>query len=438
MADETTTGNSLRAAVFSVGNEVVHGFIVDSNSAWLARELGDLGFEVLYHASIGDDEAEIARRLGAALKEGLLAVVTGGIGPTQDDRTRQAAASALSAPLRLDHDCLASLKERYSAVGREFPAGSEVQCMLPRNAELVSNAFGTAACFFAAAEEGGGAIACLPGVPREMKGVWREELRARIVERYGLGRRYFSREIRVFGTPESDLDNRLPGLLATDNVEAAILVDDAEIRLRWRTLAEDAAEAEELFAPIVEKAMGELGDLVYADGPLTLQQATVELLLERKLTVAVAESCTGGMIAQMLTSVPGSSGVLIEGAVTYSNKAKGKRLKVKTATLDKHGAVSEEVALEMALGMLKTAGADIAVATTGIAGPGGGTDEKPVGTVWIGAAMGMEAKAWHLNVPGDRELVRQRAARAATNVLRLAARDGALPVAICQWITPPD
>jgi nicotinamide-nucleotide amidase len=306
--------------------------------------------------------------------------------------------------------------------------------MRPAGAKLVRNAFGTASCFLA--KQGNGAIAALPGVPREMKGVWGEEMRKALIEEFGLPVRWHARELRVFGIPESELNNQIADLLG-DNPEGAILVDDAVIRLRWRVSAPTIEEANGLLAPVVEEARARLGDLVFAEGDISLEQATVKALAERGITAACAESCTGGMIAHLMTNVPGSSDVLLESAVTYSNEAKHQRLGVKKKTLNEHGAVSRQTAEEMARGIRKTSNAEICEAVTGIAGPGGGTPDKPVGTVWLGAAMGDEVRTWHLRVPGDRELVKWRTARTAINALRLAALQGKLPENIAHWTTPP-
>jgi nicotinamide-nucleotide amidase len=261
-------------------------------------------------------------------------------------------------------------------------------------------------------------------------------MRKALIEEFGLPVRWHMRELRVFGIPESELNNRIPDLLG-DNPEGAILVDDAVIRLRWRVSAPTIEEANGLLAPVVEEARARLGDLVFAEGDISLEQATVKALAERGITAACAESCTGGMIAHLLTNVPGSSDVLLESAVTYSNEAKHQRLGVKKKTLNEHGAVSRQTAEEMARGIRKTSNAEICVAVTGIAGPDGGTPEKPVGTVWLGAAMGDDVKTWHLRVPGDRELVKWRTARTAINTLRLAALQGKLPDNIAHWVSPP-
>ena len=424
-----------RACIIAVGNEVVHGFIVNTNTAWLARELGELGFDVAYHLSVNDREAELTARIKAALDEGLFVITTGGIGPTVDDNTRQAVAVALDVELKLDHDALAKLSERYAAVGRKFPQGSERQCKRPEGSTFIANAFGTASCFLA--RHGDGGIAVLPGVPRELKGIWAEELRAAIIHEFGLHERYFSRELRVFGIPESDLDLRVKSLLQSEAAEGAILVDDAVMRLRWRVAATEQAEADRVLQPILDAARAELGDLVFDEGNVELETCTVQLIAAKGLKVACAESCTGGMIAHLITNVPGSSDVLIESAVTYSNDAKMRRLGVKPGTLKAHGAVSGETAKEMATGIKRESGADMCVAVTGIAGPTGGTDAKPVGTVWLAAAMGDEVRAWHLRIPGDRELIKWRTARTALNTLRLAALHGKLPETVAHWVAPP-
>lgn len=436
-----------QAAVIAVGNEVVHGFIANSNAAWLSQALAELGFDVQFLLAVTDRHDDIATSLREALSRGLLVVTTGGIGPTLDDLTREAAADALGVPLKLDMDDFARLRERYAAMGRRFPEGSERQCARPAGSRLVPNAFGTASCFLA--RHGDGGIAALPGVPREMKGVWSEELRAALIEEFGLASRWHSRELRVFGMPESELNNGIRDLL--EQSEGAILVDDAVIRLRWRVQAETDAQADAALAPILNAARERLGEVVFAEGDVSLEQATVSALAERGLRAACAESVTGGMIAHLITNVAGSSAVLLEGAVTYHKDAK-LRLGVKPDTLATHGTVSAQTTIEMAQAMATRSNADICVAVTGNAGP---TLDQPqdnaciavagpppaemasVGTVFIAAVMQGEARAWRLQVPGDRELVKWRAARSALNTLRLAAIHGKLPQQIAQWVTPP-
>jgi nicotinamide-nucleotide amidase len=424
-----------KACIIAVGNEVVHGFIVNRNAAWLAKELALIGIDVQYHMALTDRLDDLTRRLQSALEEDMLVITTGGIGPTVDDRTREAAAAALGVPLKLDFDVLEKLKERYAAMGRKFPEGSERQCERPEGSTLIPNAFGTASCFLA--RHGGGGIAVLPGVPREMQGIWNEELRAAIVHEFGLGQRWFSRELRVFGVPESDLGNRMRDLLESPEAEGAILVDDAVMRLRWRVQAGDHLTADAVLEPILNATRERLGDLVFAEGDISLEQATVNALRDAGLKASCAESCTGGMISHLLTNVPGSSDVLHESIVTYSNGAKQDRLGVSAESLDRDGAVSEAVAREMVRGVMRTGKAGVGVAVTGIAGPDGGSADKPVGTVWLAAAMGDEERAWRLQVPGDRELVKWRTARTALNTLRLTALKGKLPEQIAFWTAPP-
>jgi nicotinamide-nucleotide amidase len=394
-----------------------------------------MGFEVTRHEALPDNEAEIAARLRPALAEGTLCVVCGGVGPTVDDCTRQAVAQALGKPLVLDHDDLARLQERYAATGRRFPPGSEIQCMRPEGSTLIHNAFGTASCFLA--RHGAGGVCVLPGVPRELKGVWSEELQPALAEEFGIRERYYSRELKCIGLPESELNLKVQDLLKPQGAEASILVDDAVITLRWRVPAESESAANQVLGPLVAEAQARLGDIVFGEGGDTLEGVTVKLLIERGLKAACAESCTGGMIAHLLTNVPGSSDALIESAVTYTEAAKMRRLGVREETLKQHGAVSEACAREMAQGIARESGADLCVAVTGIAGPGGGTPDKPVGTVWLAATMRGETKAWLLRVPGDRELVKWRSARAAINLLRLAALGAQLPAQFSHWTTPP-
>lgn len=420
--------NSRRAAVLSIGNEVVQGFLLNTNSQWLARELGDLGFDVAYHLCLLDREEELVWRLKAALDEGLFVVATGGIGPTEDDRTRHAAAKALGLELVLDHEALHDLHERYSQMGRAFPKGSEIQCMAPKGATTIRNAFGTASCFYLRRGQAG--ICVMPGVPREMKGVWAEEMRPKIIDDFGLNERFFAREIKCFGLPESEIDNRVKHLLPDGGkspVEGAILVDDAVIRLRWRVLTRSEEGAAALIQPFIDEARNILGDVVFAEGDVSLEGTTVNLLRERKLRVACAESCTGGMIAHLLTQVPGASETLIESAVTYSNDAKLRRLGVKRETLENHGAVSEACVREMVAGIARESGAELCVSVSGIAGPTGGVDGKPVGTVWMALWFAGQVHAWHMRMPGEREVFKWRVARTALNALRLTALHGKPP-----------
>jgi nicotinamide-nucleotide amidase len=414
-----------RAAVLSIGNEVVQGFLLNTNSQWLARELGDLGFDVAYHLCLLDREDELVWRLKAALDEGLFVVATGGIGPTEDDRTRQAAAKALGLELVLDHEALHDLHERYSQMGRAFPKGSEIQCMAPKGATTIRNAFGTASCFYVPRK-----MCVMPGVPREMKGVWAEEMRPKIIDDFGLNERFFSRELKCFGLPESEIDNRVKHLLPDGGkspVEGAILVDDAVIRLRWRVLSRSEEGASALIQPFIDEARKILGDVVFAEGDVSLEGTTVNLLREKKLRVACAESCTGGMIAHLITQVPGASETLIESAVTYSNDAKMRRLGVKKETLEKHGAVSEQCVREMAAGIAKESGADLCISVSGIAGPAGGNDAKPVGNVWMSLWFKGQVSAWHMRMPGEREVFKWRVARTALNAMRLTALHGRPP-----------
>jgi len=422
-------------AIFAVGSEVVQGYIINSNASWLAQQLAELGFDVVRHEAVRDDKDAIAARVRPCMPQGLLAVVCGGIGPTVDDLTRQATAEALGRKLVLDKEDLVRLQARYTAMGREFPQGSEIQCMRPEGARLVPNTYGTASCFLI--KHGSGGVAVLPGVPREMKGVFTDELRAALLAEFGSAGKFFTRELKCFGMPESAIDLACRDLLQPPDASAAILVDDAVIRLRWRTKAVDEASAAAILDPLADEARKRLGDVVFGTFEDSLEGVTVAACKAAGLRVAAAESCTGGMIAHLLTNVPGSSDVLIEGAVTYSNDAKVRRIGVSQSTLDAHGAVSEQCVLEMVAGISRDSKADLCVATSGIAGPGGGSEDKPVGTVWLAAWLKGQARAWRLNVPGDRELIKWRSARTAINVLRMAAQKGELPDKPAHWIVPP-
>jgi nicotinamide-nucleotide amidase len=372
-----------RVAILSTGDELTTGRIVDTNASWLADQFFGLGLEVAAVLTVGDYPERLAWAWRSALAQAEVVVSTGGLGPTADDLTTEVLADVLGVPLVEDVESAARIEQLFAALGREMPPNNLKQARVPRGAVIIPNPHGTAPGYRVAHE--GRLAVVLPGVPREMKPMfetsvapWLETLRdSATVHR--------ARTFQTFGVTESGLDALLEGV-----------VDPAEARLSFRAsfpevsvrvvVRGDPAEAEARLATVAARVRERIGPYVYAEGATTLEEEVGRLLAERGETLAVAESCTGGLVGHRLTNVPGSSVYLRGVVVAYANEAKETLLGVRRETLVAHGAVSEETAAEMAAGARRAFGTSLAVAVTGIAGPGGGTPEKPVGTVCLGLA----------------------------------------------------
>ncbi|MBI5836518.1 MAG: CinA family nicotinamide mononucleotide deamidase-related protein [Candidatus Eisenbacteria bacterium] len=441
-------------AALTIGNEVLGGRTADTNFLALARLLTDGGAEVVWHASCRDVVEEIVEALRVALRHARLVILTGGLGPTPDDLTRKAVSLALERPLVLHDGALAAVKARFEARGAAMPPSNEVQALLPNGSQMIPNPRGTAPGFLV--NHGSQHVLALPGVPWEMEAMLEEFLLPWVQQR-AHGGRTSHLVIRTCGIPESSLHEKLKGFEATLPPAATLAYlphgTGVDLRVSLRG-APDALETQ--FAGVRAALVRAAGEHVYAEGSLELEEVVGELLLPRGLTLVTAESCTGGLLGGRITRVPGSSAWYERGMVTYSNRAKQELLGVPGELLAEHGAVSAEVAAAMARGARERSGADVAVSITGIAGPGGGTPEKPVGLVFAGldwsARVGREtsrvvagggaaaatatgaappatasrrpaARAGHavrrMRLMGDRSLVR---ARAVTNALDMVRR----------------
>ncbi len=414
----------MTAAVLTIGTELLRGELVDSNAAWLGEELTSLGLDVRRHLTVGDDVDDIAGALHSLLGQVRVVVATGGLGPTTDDRTSEAVARALGADLVRDDPSWEAIKRRYEARGRDLLPCHAKQAEFPRGARVLENPEGTAPGF--AIERDGVQAFFLPGVPREMKAIFARSVVPRIAE---LGHRDRCRlHVRVFGLPESEVAERLRPLEESNpDVAFGFRATFPEIEVKVEARAETASEAEERAKAVADRVRELLGDAAYGDRDDTFAGVVGQDLRSRGFTLAVAESCTGGLIGTMLTSVPGSSDYLLLDAVTYANSAKTQVLGVSPEILRAHGAVSAETACAMAEGARRAAGADLAISTTGIAGPGGGSDSKPVGTVWLGLASAEGTLAVRHQFHGDRAQVRTQAAYVALEMVRrhLRGRDPA-------------
>lgn len=412
------------AAILSVGDEVVTGAIVDTNAAWLAGELTGLGFRVRMLGAVRDERGEIADAIRHAMLAARVLIVTGGLGPTADDLTREGLADALGMPLEHSADAEAQITEFYAKLRRSMPRTTMRQAQLPRGCDVIPNPWGTAPGVVRCPSEaaaGASSIYLLPGVPVEMKNMFAASIRPEL-ERIAAARRTVRCIVRTFGMTESTLGEALEDLMPPSrNPHVGVNASEAVISVRINATAESQVEASRLAEQDAAEVRRRLGEAVFGEGDATLAQAVAALLIEQGLKVATAESCTGGLLAKMLTDVPGASACFTRGFVTYANEAKTELLGVPASRLAEHGAVSEEVARSMAAGCLKISQADFALSITGVAGPTGGTSETPVGLVWFGVADRIEVTTKRVLFGNhlSREQIRDRAAKTALNLLRL-------------------
>jgi nicotinamide-nucleotide amidase len=406
--------------IVTIGTEILLGQLVDTNSVYIASVLADSGVDVFAKHSVGDNASRLAAMLDDALERCDGVVTTGGLGPTVDDLTKEAVAAAVALPLELHEPSVRAIEERFASFGRSGPIGenNRRQAMLPRGSFVLVNPNGTAPGFVAVRADGK-FVACMPGVPREMKPMLAERLVPWLVERYGLQSAIYTRTLHTVGIGESDLDARIePIFRALENPKIAMLAHEFKVDVKMMAKARDRAAADALFAPVETQLRELIGAGIFGVDEETLQSALIARLVARGQTLATAESITGGAIADSIVRVPGASQCFRGGVVAYDNAVKTQLLGVDAGVLREHGAVSEEVARAMALGACRNVGVDIAVATTGIAGPTGATAGKPVGLVYVavGTSAG-ETTVRRLTLPGNRDDIRRRATVGALNLL---------------------
>jgi len=400
----------------AIGDELLTGQCIETNSAYLAERLGELGITVLAHWTIGDDPGDIADALGRAAQAAELVFVSGGLGPTPDDLTRQALAQAMGCPLALDEASLAHIEAFFRHRGRRVTETNRMQAMRPADAEAIANTMGTAPGISARLAKA--TVYCMPGVPHEMKAMFQQGIEPRLPRGDAVALR---RVVHTFGMGESDIGTTLADLMRNEGdvrVGTTAKAGVISVRIVVRGAGRESAQAtlDELQATVTER----LGRIIFGQDDETLASAVGQLLTKRGQTLATAESCTGGLVGQLITAVGGSSTYYLGGVVAYANQAKCDILGVPAELLEKHGAVSERVAMAMASGCRQRLGSDWAVAVTGVAGPTGGTTAKPVGLVFKAVAGPDGASAGGYQFPGDREIVRLRAAHSVLNDLRLA------------------
>jgi nicotinamide-nucleotide amidase len=405
----------MQIEVIATGAELLDGRGADTNARLLARALRPVGARLTRATIVGDGIDDIAAALREALPRADAVIVTGGLGPTVDDRTRDAAALVFDAPLIEDEPTLTALQGWFRGFGREMKDNNRRQAQFPRGATIVPNPIGTAAGFVI--DQGGRVVLFAPGVPRELELMAAEQFAPFLRQRFGVTETITVIVLRTFGFTESGLDHRLAQLDLGD-VELAFTASIPEINVTLTARDADPAAAAARVAAARALIDPVLGLSTISDDGRTLEEVVADLMTARKLTLALAESCTGGLIAGRCTNVPGSSNWFLEGAVTYSNDAKVRRLGVPAELIAAHGAVSREVAEAMAAGIRRTAGADLGLGVTGVAGPGGGTPAKPVGTVHMALAHAGGVEHWLDKSWGDRARVRMFAAEQALDRLR--------------------
>jgi nicotinamide-nucleotide amidase len=422
MTSHDTRNRPAALAILAIGDELVCGERVDTNSAWIASRAADLGMPTIEHRTVGDDRRRIADALRVLVAEATVLVVTGGLGPTLDDLTRPALADLLGEPLIDDQEALADLLAWYRSRGRPMPETNRVQARRPASARCLANPHGTAPGL--GASVGGTAVFCLPGPPREMMPMFETAVAPVIAAR--ADRAVSVRTVPTFGLGESAVAERLGDMMERTRDPLVGTTASAGIvtcRVRClgrgpdadRRLDDDVARIRERLGPAV------LTDHDAEDDGLVLVRVVTDLLRSRRRTVAVVESCTGGLLGEMLSRVPGASDVFVGGLLTYSNRLKSELAGVVPGLIERHGAVSREVAAAMAEGGRDRTGADFVLAITGVAGPGGGSVNKPVGTVWIAlAAPEVDSSARLFRFRGGRDAVRLWAATTALGMLRLA------------------
>ena len=408
----------MKLEVVTIGDELLLGYTLDTNGAHLARELAAAGVEIVRRTTVGDGADEIALAVRQALDRTGAVITTGGLGPTSDDLTKPSIAAIFGREMRLDEEILAALKARWQKrFPGQFPQSNAQQAMVPVGARILGNNHGSAPGIWLE-DERGRWVAMLPGVPREMRGMLADTLlpliTARADVRDGEPHVVRSLTLRTTGIGESAIADAL-GDLGTlpGGVPLAYLPGWEGTDLRLTVKGLPAREADAALARAAALLRGKIGRWIYGEGTCDLAEAVLDAARARRLTIAVAESCTGGMLGARLTAIAGSSDVVLGGIIAYANEIKVEQLGVRQATLDAHGAVSEETVREMASGVRARTRASIGIAITGIAGPGGGTADKPVGTIWLAVDVAGAITSKRIQTIGDRDENRRRAAQGA-------------------------
>jgi len=407
----------MKAEIISIGDEIMYGHTIDSNSAYISQKLAELGIEVVYQTSVGDEVARIVEAINQARQRVNLIITTGGLGPTHDDVTMKGIVKAFKKNLIFHQEILKKIKQRYEKRGIEMPQINQNQALIPQGAKFFDNAVGSAPGILIQEEKI--ILIALPGVPREMRYLTDNEVLP-FLSKQKIAKNIIHQKIRTTGIVESALYEKVENIIKeSKEVKIAFLPGYHGVDVRLTVSAKEEKAGRVLIGQVQQKMMDRICEFVYSTDSESQEELVGRLLREKKMKLAVAESCTGGLLAAKITNIAGSSDYFDRGIVTYSNQAKSQILGVPEEMIKKHGAVSSQVAETMAKGVVKISGADVGVGITGIAGPTGGTPEKPVGLVYVSLANKQKAWVEKFLFGDDRQIIRERSSYAALNMIWL-------------------
>ena len=403
--------------VVTIGDELLLGFTIDTNGAYLSKKLAEIGLRVVRRTSVGDSQTEIAAAVSEALTRTGGVITTGGLGPTSDDMSKAAVAGMFGRRLVIDQEHVAWMKERWhTRFGKEMPKSNMMQASLPEGAIKLGNNHGSAPGVFLEGDQGW--VAMLPGVPREMRGMTDDTLIPLLASKYSAAAVIQSHTLRTTGVAESLLGDQLANVELPAGISLAYLPSPDGVDLRLTLRNQEKAAGAAILASTAGALRVIVGDAIYGDHDDDLAAIVLDRCRQKQHTISVAESCTGGLLGSRLTAIAGSSDVVLGGVIAYHDDVKRSMLGVSEQDLEEHGAVSEPVARQMAVGAADKFGSTVSLSITGIAGPGGGSPDKPVGTVWVGLSIAREVQTRRFNLIGDRDEIRRRSAQAALEMLR--------------------
>jgi nicotinamide-nucleotide amidase len=406
----------MKAEIIAVGSELLTPDRVDTNSLFLTAELNKLGIEVVHKSVVGDSASALREAFAQAFDRADIVISSGGLGPTEDDLTRESVAELLGRKLESNLEVLRAIQERFARMGRQMAEVNKRQAMVPEGAIPLENPRGTAPGLWIEARDRVAIL--LPGPPDELQAMFARQVAERLARRGGTVRQ-LTRELRTTGMAESDLDERIkPIYLPLEDITTTILAGGGEIQIHLRTWNDDARVANQALDEIAQRMSMVLGDHIFSNNGRALEEVVAEALNTHNATISTAESCTGGLVAERLTRIPGSSSYFLGGVVSYSNELKTAWADVPPELIESRGAVSAEVAIALAEGVRRSTGSVLGIGITGVAGPSGGTPEKPVGLVHIALADGKETHERPLRFTGDRNRIRWSASQSALDMVR--------------------